>query len=193
MHEVTRRQRAPTADEIRAAAGSRIPDLIAPGLKALFCGINPGLYSAATKHHFARPGNRFWPALHLAGFTPRVLAPNESGDLLDLGYGITSLVRRATATAREVAPSELVAGRRRLARIVSIYRPRWVAVLGVGAYRVAFGQSRAEVGPQQNTLGNTGLWLLPSPSGANGSYPLVDLVGKLREFHAAVDQAEPVR
>ena len=132
MHEVTPTQRAPTADEIRAAAGSRIPDLIAPGLRALFCGINPGLYSAATKQHFARPGNRFWPALHLAGFTASVLAPNESGDLLELGYGITSLVRRATATAREVAPSEFVAGRRRLARIVSIYRhaglPFWVSV-----------------------------------------------------------------
>lgn len=101
MHEVTPKQRPPTADEIRAAAGCRIPDLIAPELKVLFCGINPGLYSAATKHHFARPGNRFWPALHLAEFTPQVLAPNESGDLLELGYGITSLVRRATATARE--------------------------------------------------------------------------------------------
>jgi len=141
----------------------------------LFCGINPGLYSAATKHHFARPGNRFWPALHLAKFTPRLLAPNESGDLLELGYGITSLVRRATATAREVTAAELVAGRRRLARTVSIYRPCWVAVLGVGAYRVAFGRPRAEVGPQQDTLGDTGIWLLPSPSGANGSYPLVDL------------------
>jgi TDG/mug DNA glycosylase family protein len=175
MHEVTPKQRPPTADEIRAAAGCRIPDLIAPGLKVLFCGINPGLYSAATKHHFARPGNRFWPALHLAKFTPRLLAPNESGDLLELGYGITSLVRRATATAREVTAAELVAGRRRLARTVSIYRPCWVAVLGVGAYRVAFGRPRAEVGPQQDTLGDTGIWLLPSPSGANGSYPLVDL------------------
>ena len=191
-HEVTPKQRPPTADEIRAAAGRRIPDLIVPELRVLFCGINPGLYSAATKHHFARPGNRFWPALHLAGFTPRILAPNESHDLLELGYGITSLVRRATATARELAPSELVAGGRRLARTVSIHRPRWIAVLGIDGYRVAFGQPRAEIGRQQNTLGDTGIWLLPSPSGANGSYPLVDLVGKLREFYAAVGQAKPV-
>jgi len=192
MHEVAPKQKPPTGDEIRAAEGCHIPDLIAPELKILFCGINPGLYSAATKHHFARPGNRFWPALHLAGFTPRILAPNESDDLLELGYGVTSLVQRATATAHELAPSELVAGGRRLARTVSIHRPRWVAVLGVGAYRLAFGQPRAEIGRQQNTLGDTGIWLLPSPSGANGSYPLVDLVGKLREFYAAAGQAKAV-
>jgi double-stranded uracil-DNA glycosylase len=192
VHKDTPRPRPPTANEIRVAARGRIPDLIAPDLSVLFCGINPGLYSAATKYHFARPGNRFWPALHLAGFTPRILAPAESHDLLELGYGITSLVRRATATAREVEPSELVAGKRRLVRTVSIHRPRWVAVLGVGAYRIAFGQARAEVGQQQDTLGDTGIWLLPSPSGANGSYPLVDLVGKLREFYTVVRQTEPV-
>jgi TDG/mug DNA glycosylase family protein len=191
VHEDTTKLRPPTADVIRAAAGCRIPAPIAPDLKVLFCGINPGLYSAATKRHFARPGNRFWPALHLAGFTPRVLAPNESHDLLELGYGITSLVRRATATAREVAAEELVAGRRRLARTMRIHRPRWVAVFGVSAYRVAFGQPRAEVGQQQDTLGGAGVWLLPSPSGANGSYPLVELVDKLREFYAAVGQAKP--
>ncbi len=180
--------RLPTADEIHAAVVCHIPDLIAPGLKVLFCGINPGLYSAATKRHFARPGNRFWPALHLAGFTPRVLAPGENRDLLELGYGITSLVGRATATARELAPSELVTGRRRLARTVRKYRPGWVAVLGVQAYRVAFSQPDAQIGRQQDTLAGARIWLLPSPSGANGSYPLVDLVGKLREFYDAVGQ-----
>lgn len=192
VYEETPRLRPPTAKEICAAAGCRIPDLIAPDLRVLFCGINPGLYSAATKHHFARPGNRFWPALHLAGFTPRVLAPDESHDLLELGYGITSLVRRATATARELASSELVAGRRRLVRTVSIHRPRWVAIFGVGAYRQAFGQPLAEIGRQQDILGDTGIWLLPSPSGANGSYPLVNLIGKLREFYTVVGQTEPV-
>jgi double-stranded uracil-DNA glycosylase len=192
VNKHTPRLRPPTADAIRASAGCRIPDLIAPDLSILFCGINPGLYSAATKYHFARPGNRFWPALHLAGFTPRVFAPNESHGLLELGYGITSLVQRATATAREVTSSELVASRRRLRRTVSAYHPHWVAVLGVGAYRIAFGEPRAEVGPQQNALGRTRIWLLPSPSGANGSYPLVDFVKKLREFYAAVDQAERV-
>ena len=121
-------QKPLTADEIRAAAGCRLPDLLVPNLKVLFCSLNRGLNTAATKHHFARPGDRFWPALHLAGFAPRILAPNESHELLELGYGITSLVRRAIATAHELAPSELVAGGRRLAWAVSISRPRWISV-----------------------------------------------------------------
>ncbi|MGI8403140.1 MAG: G/U mismatch-specific DNA glycosylase [Gemmatimonadaceae bacterium] len=169
-----------------------IPDIIAPGLSVLFCGINPGLYSAAAERHFARPGNRFWPALHLAGFTTRLVAPHESHELLGSGYGITTLVRRATATAREITSSELVAGRRRLARTVGTYRPRWVAVLGVGAYRTAFGRPQATVGAQPDTLLGARVWLLPSPSGANGSYPLVDLVRKLRVFHDAVNESGSV-
>lgn len=180
--------RAPNADDLRAAAGRRIPDLVVPGLTVLFCGINPGLYSAAAQHHFARPGNRFWPALHLAGFTERLLAPHETDALLGSGYGITSLVRRATATAREVAPSELIAGRRRLTRLVRANRPQWIAVLGVGAYRTAFRDPRAEVGPQSNSPLGTRIWVLPSPSGANGSYPFVDLVRELRAFRAAIDR-----
>lgn len=141
------------------------------------------------KHPFARPGNRFWPALHLAGFTTRLLAPHESHELLCSGYGITSLVRRATATVRELEPPELVAGRRRLVCTVRTYRPRWVAVFGVGAYRTAFAHPNAQVG-QQDALGDSGVWLLPSPSGANGSYPLVDLVRELRAFYLAVDRSE---
>ncbi len=182
----------PNADEIRVAAGRRIPDVIAPGLSVLFCGINPGLYSAATEHHFAKPGNRFWPALYHAGFTARLLAPHESPKLLESGYGITSLVRRATATAREVAPSELLAGRFRLARTVRAFRPRWVAVFGVGAYRTAFGDLGAQVGQQQDSLADASVWLLPSPSGANGSYPLVDLIRELRDFYCAISQSKPV-
>lgn len=177
----------PTASEIRAATGCHIPDVIAPELKVLFCGVNPGLYSAATQRHFARPGNRFWPALHLAGFTTRRLAPYESHELLGSGYGITSLVRRATATVREIAPSELAAGRRRLVRTVRAYRPRWIAVFGVGAYRTAFAHLNAQVG-QQDALGDSRVWLLPSPSGANGSYPLVRLIRELRAFYSAVHQ-----
>jgi len=177
----------PTAAEIRSATGCRIPDVIAPDLTVLFCGVNPGLYSAATQCHFARPGNRFWPALHLAGFTTRLMAPHESHELLGSGFGITSLVRRATATVREVAPSELVAGRRRLIHTVRTYRPRWVAVFGVGAYRTAFARLNAQVG-QQDALGDSSVWLLPSPSGANGSYPLVNLIRELRAFYSAVHQ-----
>ncbi len=168
-----------------------IPDIITPGLSVLFCGINPGLYSAAARRHFARPGNRFWPALHLAGFTTRLLAPHESHELLGLGYGITSLVRRATATARELAPAELVAGRCRLARMVRTHRPRWVAMFGIAAYRTAFGCRDAEVG-QQHVLGDSRVWLLPSPSGANGGYPLVDLVRELRAFHDMLNRPESV-
>ncbi|MEP7346370.1 MAG: G/U mismatch-specific DNA glycosylase [Gemmatimonadaceae bacterium] len=183
--------RKPTADELRAAAGRPIPDVIAPGLHVLFCGVNPGLYSAATGRHFARPGNRFWPALHMAGFTKRLLAAHENHEILEEGCGITSLVHRATATAREILPAELVTGGRRLARTVRIYRPSWVAVFGVGAYRIAFDQLSARVGPQQEMLAGAQVWLLPSPSGANGSYPLVDLIRELRTFHKAVDQPGP--
>ena len=183
--------RNPTAAAVRAAVGGRIPAVIAPGLEVLFCGVNPGLYSAAAAHHFARPGNRFWPALHRAGFTARLLAAHESLELLESGYGITSLVRRATATAREIAPSELVAGKRRLARTVRAYRPRWVAILGVNAYRTAFGDPGARVGQQLAVLAATNVWLLPSPSGANGSYPLVDLVREMRAFYKAVNQSRP--
>lgn len=125
----------------------------------------------------------------MAGFTDRLVAAHESDELLGSGYGVTTLVRRATATARELAPAELVAGRRRLARNVEIYRPRWVALLGVGAYRTAFGHPQAKVGPQPDTLLATRVWLLPSPSGANGSYPLVDLVRELRVFHDAVEDS----
>jgi TDG/mug DNA glycosylase family protein len=164
-----------------------VPDLIAPGLQVLFCGINPGLYSAAAKQHFARPGNRFWPALHQAGFTERLLAPDESDGLLELGDGITTLVGRATATARDVAPSELVDGGGRLTRRVRWYRPRWVAVLGIGAYRIAFDHPQAMVGPQPSALAGARVWVLPSSSGANGTYPLVQLIRELRVFHDAVD------
>jgi TDG/mug DNA glycosylase family protein len=133
----------PTPAELKAAVGRTIRDVIAPGLDILFCGINPGLYSAATGHHFARPGNRFWPALHAAGLTPRLLHPSEERELLKYGCGITNLVRRATVAADELDADELRAGRRRLRRKVDRYHPRVVAVVGIGAYRTAFDQPRA--------------------------------------------------
>lgn len=182
--------RTPTADEVRAAVDRAIPDLIAPGLTALFCGINPGLYSAAAQYHFARPGNRFWPALHRAGFTARLLAPHDREGLIESGFGITSLVRRATASARDLEPAELVAGGRRLTRTIRIYRPRWLSVLGVGAYRAAFRDPRATVGRQPRAVAGARLWVLPSPSGANGSYPLVELIRELRAFRDAIDQCQ---
>jgi len=169
------RESRPTKEELRAAAGKTVPDVIAPGLRVLFCGINPGLYSAATGHHFARPGNRFWPVLHQAGFTERVLLPREQYALLESGYGITNVVARATAGAAELSAAELRAGRRRLARKVQRYRPRCLAVLGVQAYRIAFGRPDANVGRQDETLDGVTLWVLPNPSGLNAHYQVNDL------------------
>jgi TDG/mug DNA glycosylase family protein len=148
----------------------------------LFCGINPGLYSGATGHHFARPGNRFWPALHAAGFTPRQLHPSEERELLRSGYGITNLVRRTTASADELAPREFVAGRKRLAAKVRRYRPRVVAFLGVGAYCHAFGIRTCALGRQADKFEGATLWVLPNPSGLNANYPLPEIVRLLREL-----------
>lgn len=178
-------ERRPTKTEVAAAAGRTVPDLIVPGLTVLFCGINPGLYSAATGHHFARPGNRFWPALHAAGFTDRLLRPWEERLLLDYGVGVTNLVARATAGASELTADELRRGRQRLVRKVRRYRPRCVAVVGIGAYRLAFNRSRAVIGHQQEPLEGAALWVLPNPSGLNANHQLADLVrvfGALREF-----------
>lgn len=165
---------------MRAAAGKGLRDVIGPGLKVLFCGINPGLYSAATGFHFARPGNRFWPALHAAGFTPRLFHPSENERLLDLGYGLTNLVNRGTAGADELSPIELVAGGRRLAAKVRRFRPRAVAFVGIGAYRTAFGRRWATLGRQAEPLEGAEVWVLPSPSGLNANYQLPDLVKLLR-------------
>jgi double-stranded uracil-DNA glycosylase len=175
----------PDRAALLAAVGQRVPDLIQPGLRVLFCGINPGLYSAATRHHFARPGNRFWPALHAGGFTARIVAPWEERELLQLGLGITNLVARATATAAELVSAELVAGRRRLERKVARYRPAWVAVLGVGAYRAGFRRPAARLGRQPERLGGAGLWVLPNPSGLNAHHQLRDLAAAFAELRRA--------
>jgi double-stranded uracil-DNA glycosylase len=148
----------------------------------LFCGINPGLYSAATGNHFARPGNRFWPALHQSGFTPALLHPSEKAALLQAGYGLTNLVGRATASAEELTPAEFVAGRRRLARKVRRYRPRVVAFLGMGAYRHAFGRPGAQLGPQAEPFEGAAVWVLPSPSGLNANYQMPALVQLFRRL-----------
>ncbi|MHA7632697.1 G/U mismatch-specific DNA glycosylase [Corallococcus sp. M7] len=173
----------PTKDELFAATGRTMPDLLAPDLRVLFCGINPSLYSAVVGVHFARPGNRFWPSLHAAGFTPRVLKPAEQEELLTLGLGITNVVDRATASADQLDAEEYAEGAKSLARKVKRYRPKYLAVLGLGAYRTAFSRPKAKFGPQEETLGDTRLWVLPNPSGLNASYQLPDLArlyGKLR-------------
>ena len=173
----------PTRTELLAAAGKTVRDVIAPGLRVLFCGINPGLYSAATGHHFARPGNRFWPALHHAGFTRRLLTPAEERELLHDGCGITNLVARATARAEELGPEELVAGRRRLSAKVKRYHPNVLAVLGVGAYRTAFGRPKATRGRQPELLAGAVVWVLPNPSGLNAHFQMPELVSLFRELH----------
>src|SRR4051794_3435485 len=165
----------PTAAQLRAAEGTTVPDLIAPGLKVLFCGINPGLYSGAVGHHFARPGNRFWPALHAAGFTDRLLSPFEERELLARGYGITNVVARATAGADELTDDELTKGARAVERKVQRYQPTALALLGVGAYRIGFGRKGAKIGPQAETIGTSRVWVLPNPSGLNAHYHARDL------------------
>jgi len=176
----------PTRADLLAAQDKSIRDVIAPGLRVLFCGINPGLYSGATGHHFARPGNRFWPTLYQAGFTPRQLNPGEQRELLTLGYGITNLVSRTTAAADELSAEELLAGRRRLIGKLKRYQPRVLAILGIGAYRTAFQQPGAALGVQTQSVGDTILWVLPNPSGLNAHYQLPDLVKQFRKLREAV-------
>ena len=182
LHGVTARPAPPPG---RRARASLLPDLLAPGLRIVFCGINPGLWSAATGHHFARPGNRFWPALHAAGLTPRRLEPAEQGELLGLGLGLTNVVPRATARADELTAEEYVAGGAALTRKVEDARPGWLAVLGVTAYRSAFGDRRAHVGEQARTIGGTRVWLLPNPSGLNAHWSAAALAGAFRDLGEA--------
>ena len=171
-----RRPWRPTREQLAMAAGKTVPDIVAPGLKVLFCGINPGLYSGAVGHHFARPGNRFWPALYGAGFTDRLLSPFEELELLRFGLGITNLVARATATADELTREEFMKGAKRVREQAERYRPGYVGFLGIGAYRAAFGRSSARVGRQDETLGGSGVWVLPNPSGLNANYQLPDFI-----------------
>jgi len=175
----------PTPAQIAAAEGRTLPDVIARDLAVLFCGINPGLYTAAVQQHFGRPGNRFWPVLHQAGFTPRLFHPSEQRELLKLGYGITNVVARATAAADELTREELIAGGKTLARKVRKYEPRFLAIVGVGAYRTAFGRPKATPGLQAETIGETKIWVLPNPSGLNANYQAAALVALFRELREA--------
>lgn len=177
----------PTKQQLIEAAGKTLPDVIAPGLRVLFCGINPGLYTAAVGHHFARPGNRFWPALYRSGFTDRLLSPFEEPELLQLRLGITNVVARATAAASELTKDDFIPGGRRLRAKVRRYRPLVVAVLGVGAYRAAFARPQAVIGEQAETIGEARIWVLPNPSGLNANYQLPDLVRLFRELRESSD------
>ncbi len=186
--------RRPTKDELAAASGRLVPDLIGPGLAVLFSGINPSLYSAAVGHHFARPGNRFWPAMHASGFTPRRFSPQEGSELLGLGCGITNVVARATATAAELSVEEFVEGGRLMEAKVRRHRPAFVAFLGITAYRAAFGRPLASVGLQAESIVGSKVWVLPNPSGLNAHYQAKDLArlfADLREAAAAIGRPVP--
>ncbi|MEU1791083.1 G/U mismatch-specific DNA glycosylase [Streptomyces sparsogenes] len=174
-----------TPAELEAARDRLVPDVAAAGLRVLFCGINPGLMTAATGHHFARPGNRFWPVLHASGFTPRLLKPSEQHELLSYGLGITNVVARASARADELSDEEYREGGRILQEKVTRLRPRWLAVAGVTAYRVAFGDKRAAIGPQERTIGATRIWALPNPSGLNAHWTLATMAEEFGRLRAA--------
>ena len=176
----------PTVEEVQASRGKMIPDVIGPKLRVLFCGINPGLYSAAVGCHFARPGNRFWPALRISGFTDRVLLPYEQQQLLDYGCGLTNLVARATATAAEIKDDELRAGRTALMRKIRRHKPKCVAILGIGAYRKAFRDNEAGPGLKEEGLSGAKLWVLPNPSGLNVYYGPDELARLFTEFREHV-------
>ncbi|HJX89575.1 MAG TPA: G/U mismatch-specific DNA glycosylase [Pyrinomonadaceae bacterium] len=172
----------PTKKQLREAINKTVRDVIAPDLHILFCGINPGLYTAAVGHHFARPGNRFWPTLYAAGFTERLLTPFDERELLKSGYGITNVVRRTTASADLLNKEEIQEGGKRLIVKALRYRPRVVAILGISAYRVAFNQPKAVIGKQEQMMGPASVWVLPNPSGLNANYQAADLTRLFREL-----------
>jgi TDG/mug DNA glycosylase family protein len=181
---------SPTPDELEAARDRTIPDVVAPGLAVLFSGINPGLWSAATGRHFARPGNRFWPTLHRSGFTPRRLLPEEQDELPGYGLGITNVAPRATARADELTREELVAGGEELLAKVEELGPRWLAVVGIGAYRTSFRRPGATVGPQPERLGESRVWLLPNPSGLNAHWSAAALAAEFARLREAAGLPE---
>jgi double-stranded uracil-DNA glycosylase len=177
----------PTRQQLIEAEGKTVRDVIGPGLRVLFCGINPGLYTAAVGHHFARPGNRFWPSLYQSGFTDRLLSPFEERELLQIQIGVTNVVARATAAAAELTKEDFIEGGKRLRAKVRRYRPRIVAVLGVGAYRNAFAKPRAVIGEQDERMAGARVWVLPNPSGLNANYQLDRLVGLFGKLRRVVD------
>lgn len=177
----------PTREQLLAAEGKTISDVIAPDLRVLFCGINPGLYSGWTGHHFARPGNRFWPALYAGGFTERLLSPAEKLELLKDGYGITNVIARTTASETDLKKDEYAIGARRLKAKLIRYRPVFLAVLGIGAYRLAFAKPKAVLGRQEEKVGDSIVWVLPNPSGLNAHYQPKELARLFSELREAVD------
>ena len=177
----------PSKEDLRDAVNRTIEDVIDYNLKVLFCGINPGIWSGATGHHFAKPGNRFWKTLHLAGFSDRILHPSEEHELLENGYGITNIVKRTSARADELSNEEIIHGGKNLTKKIKKFTPQFLAVLGIGTYRTAFQQPKAKLGLQDETIGETRIWLLPNPSGLNAHYQLNNLAKLFSELRQAAD------
>ncbi len=177
----------PTKEDLRDAPNRTTEDLIDYNLKVLFCGINPGIWSGATGFHFAKPGNRFWKALHFGGFADRLLHPSEEYELLENGFGITSFCKRTTARADELSNEEIVHGGKLLVKKIEKFKPRFLAVLGIGAYRTAFNQPKVKLGLQEEKIGKTKIWLLPNPSGLNAHYQLADLAKLYGEARQAAE------
>ena len=175
----------PSREQLQAAYGRTVPDLVRPATRVLLCGINPSLWSGVVGYHFANPSNRLWPVLHASGWTPRRLHPSETDDVLACGLGITNLVPRATARADELTDDELRAGLPRVGQLAERHRVAWVAFLGLTAYRTASGDRAAGVGPQERPTGTARTWLLPNPSGLNASWQLP----RLAEAYAALRAA----
>jgi len=190
MRTTTKMRTKPTQDEIRKAVNKTLQDVIALNLTVLFCGINPGLFSAAVSHNFARPGNRFWPALFGAGFTDRLFAPDEERELLQFGCGITNIVKRATAAADELQKEELREGAKELVEKIHFYKPLCLAVVGITAYRAAFDAPKARIGLQKEAIGKTLVWVLPNPSGLNAHHQLPDLVRCFAELRFFVNSSD---
>lgn len=180
----------PSKEQIEEAVGKAVPDVIAPDLDVLFCGINPGLYSGATGHHFARPGNRFWPALYAAGFTQHLLHPSQEQLLLEEGMGITNIVERACRAAAELSACELLEGGKKLEQKVLIYKPSVLAVLGITAYRTAFNRPKAVMGLQEEKLGGAFVYVLPNPSGLNAHFTPAQLAVEFRKLLLFVHHAD---
>ena len=177
----------PTPQQLRDAVGGFMPDILAPDLNVVFCGINPSVYSAVVGHHFARPGNRFWRALHRGGLTPHQIVPADDAQLLNYKIGLTNVAARATVAAADLTRDELRAGAPQLIEKIERFRPQWLAILGVGAYRVAFDEPRAIIGLQMRLIGATKVWVLPNPSGLNAHYPPTALAEKFGELRRAME------
>jgi double-stranded uracil-DNA glycosylase len=173
-------------EPLAVASARNVPDVIAPDLDVVFVGVNPGLRSGAVGHHFAHPSSRFWKALHASGFTTRMLSASKEAEMLGFGLGLTNLVDRTTPSARDLHREELREGARRLEAKAARYRPRWVAVLGIGAYRTAFDRPEAQLGPQSNRIAISSVWVLPGPSGLNAHYPISAAIEAFRRFRQAV-------